>query len=300
MVNLCGVFPPVITPFDRVGRLDLPAFRANLRQYNHFRLRGYLVMGSSGEAASLEFDERVKLIEAARQETPPEKTLLVGTGAQSLHETVKLTQVAAVNGADAALVVPPFYYKPAMTAPVIAEYYAALARAAKIPIMIYSIPQFVGYQFSVPMIAELSRRRNIIGLKESSGNVSYLAEIMESTAAGFQNVTGSALTFLPSLLLGAVGGILALADVAPQECIEIYDDFKAENLKTATRKQRAIMKLGRKITAGLGIAGLKAGTTIAGFHGGYPRSPLQAISRDAQKSVRMLFEEMKSNWQALN
>jgi 4-hydroxy-2-oxoglutarate aldolase len=295
-LNLAGVFTPLTTPFNRSGRLDLKAFRSNLRAYRRFKLRGYLVLGSSGEAASLEFSERVKIIEAARQETPEEKVLLVGTGAQSLKETLKLTQVATSNEADAALVLPPFYYKPAMTSAVLLHYYAALARKVKIPLMVYSIPQFTGFQLEVALIGALSRERNIVGLKESSGNVAFLAEILDSTSRRFQVVSGSALTFLPSLLLGAVGGILALADVAPWECVEIFEDYKAGNLALASGKQKAVLKLARAVTARYGIAGLKAGVSIAGLDGGFPRAPLLALSQQDQRVIRQLYEEMKSNW----
>jgi 4-hydroxy-2-oxoglutarate aldolase len=295
-LNLAGVFTPLTTPFNRSGRLDLKAFRSNLRAYRRFKLRGYLVLGSSGEAASLEFSERVKIIEAARQETPEEKVLLVGTGAQSLKETLKLTQVATSNEADAALVLPPFYYKPAMTSAVLFHYFAALARKVKIPLLVYSIPQFTGFQLEVALIGALSRERNIVGLKESSGNVAFLAEILDSTSRRFQVVSGSALTFLPSLLLGAVGGILALADVAPRECVEIFEDYKAGNLALASGKQKVVLKLARAVTARYGIAGLKAGVSIAGLDGGFPRAPLLALSQQDQRVIRQLYEEMKSNW----
>jgi len=295
-LNLAGVFSPLTTPFNRSGRLDLKAFRSNLRAYRRFNLRGYLVLGSSGEATSLDFSERVKIIEAARQETPKEKVLLVGTGTQSLEETLKLTQAAASNEADAALVLPPFYYKPAMTTAVLFRYFATVARKAKIPLMIYSIPQFTGLQLDVALIGRLSRERNIVGLKESSGNLPFLAEILDSTSRRFQVVSGSALTFLPSLLLGAVGGILALADVAPRECVEIFEDYKAGNLTLASVKQKRVLKVARAVTARYGIAGLKAGVSIAGLDGGFPRAPLQALSRQDQRVIRQLYEEMKSNW----
>jgi 4-hydroxy-2-oxoglutarate aldolase len=295
-MDISGVFPPVTTPFERSGRLDLKSFRENLRAYNRFRLHGYLVLGSSGEAASLEFEERIRLIETARKEIPSEKLLLVGTGAQSLQETLKLTRIAAANEADAALVLPPFYYRAAMTPEVLLRYYSELGRMAQLPIMIYSIPQFTGFQMTVTMIGDLSRKKNIVGLKESSGNVSYLAEIIESTAPQFQNVTGSALTFVASLLLGAVGGILALADVAPQECVDIFEDFKAGRLAQASRKQRVIMKLARTVTTRFGVAGLKAGVTVAGFQGGFPRAPLRPLTLQDRRAVRQIFQEMKSNW----
>ncbi|MFI5174519.1 MAG: dihydrodipicolinate synthase family protein [Terriglobia bacterium] len=295
-IDLAGVFPPLTTPFDRSGRLNFSAFRSNLKAYNRFRLRGYLVLGSSGEAGSLDFQEKVKLMEAAREGTPKGKVLLVGTGAQSLKETVKLTEVAASMGADAALVLPPFYYKPAMTHSVLVEFFSTLARAVRIPLLIYSIPQFTGIQLNVSTVAELSKRQNIVGLKESSGNVPYLAEIIESTPRGFQNVTGSALTFLPSLMAGAVGGILALADVAPGECVEIFEDYREGRLSLAAKKQRAVMGLGRALTARFGIAGLKAGVSVAGFQGGVPRSPLRPLSHQDQKVISTLFKEMKSNW----
>jgi 4-hydroxy-2-oxoglutarate aldolase len=296
-ISLAGVYPPLVTPFDRSGRLNLKAFRDNLRAYHHYGLRGYLILGSSGEAFSLSFEERVRLMETARRETPPEKLLLVGTGGQSLEETLRLTTVAASNHADAALVLPPFYYKAAMTPEILSDYYRSLARRVKIPILIYSIPQYSGYPLSVAMIAALSRERNIIGIKDSSGNVPYLAEIIESSSNRFQGLVGSALTFTASLAMGAVGGILALADVVPQECVEIFRAYQTGDLRAATRKQRAVMKLGRAVTSRFGIAGLKAGVTLAGFHGGYPRSPLQPLLNKDRDSIRILYKEMKSNWQ---
>lgn len=255
-------------------------------------------MGSSGEAVTLDFEERVGLMETARKETPDGKLLLVGTGTDSLRQTMKLNQVAAAVGADAALVLPPSYYKPAMTPDLLTEYYSTLARAAKIPILIYSIPQFMGYSMNVSMIAALSRKANIVGLKESSGNISYLAEIIESAAPRFQSITGSALTFLNSLLLGAVGGILALACVAPQESVEIFEEHQAGQIQRAAVKQRRVMKLARAITARYGIAGLKAGVSLAGFTGGFPRAPLRPLAREDQRLIRRLYQEMKRNWSA--
>lgn len=295
-IDLAGVFPPLTTPFDRSGRLDLGAFRSNLRAYRPYSLRGYLVLGSSGEAGSVDFDERIRLIETARKEIPEEKVLLVGTGAPSLKETLKLTQLAASIGADAALVLPPSYYKPAMTTDVLVQYFSTLARAAKLPILIYSIPQFTGIQLEVRAVTELSRKPNIIGIKESSGNLSYLTEIIESTPKRFQNVTGSALTFLPSLMAGAVGGILAIANVAPRECVEIFEDYKGGRLSLAARKQLALMKLARALTARYGIAGLKAGVSAAGLYGGYPRSPLRPLTRPDQEVVSELYRKMRANW----
>lgn len=295
-IDLAGVFPPLTTPFDRSGRLNLQAFRNNIRDYNHYALRGYLVQGSSGEAFSLDYEERIRVFETARKEIPPDKLFIAGTGTQSLRETLQLTQVATSIGADAVLVLPPFYYKPAMTPETLEAYYTTLARAARIPVLIYSIPQFTGYSMSVATMVTLSRQRRIVGLKESSGNVSYLSEIMEVVTPRFQCLTGSALTFFAALTLGARGGILALANVAPQESIEIYQDFKSGRFSSAAMKQRRVMALARSITAGFGVAGLKAGTSLAGFEGGYPRAPLRPLSQKDQAVIRYLFQEMKLNW----
>ncbi|MDD5541707.1 MAG: dihydrodipicolinate synthase family protein [Acidobacteriia bacterium] len=295
-ISFGGVYPPLVTPFERSGRLDLKAFRENLRGYHAYGLRGYLVTGSSGEAFSLTLEERVRLIETARRETPADKILLVGTGTQSLQETIRLNQVAASNEADAVLVLPPFYYKSAMTHEVLLDYYRSVAKKSKIPVLVYSIPQFTGYSFSVSTVAALSRVKNIAGMKESSGNVSYLSEIIDSCSPGFQSLSGSALTFTAALGMGAVGGILALADVAPRECVEIFAAYRRGDFETAIDKQRKVIALGRALTARYGIAGLKAGTTLAGFQGGYPRSPLRPLPQKDQAVIRALFKEMRSNW----
>ena len=223
-MKLSGVMPPITTPFQN-GKLALDKLKKNFQRWNQTGLSGYLVLGSNGEAVYLNEREKIKVIEVSRESIPKSKIMLVGTGMESTQETIRFTNQAAKLGADCALVVTPSYFKGSMKPQILYDHFISVAESSKIGILIYNVPQFTGINMEPELVAKLSEHPNIIGIKDSSGNIQQLSEIVSLSRKGFAVFVGSAPVFFPALCVGAVGGILAVAQVAPQECVQIQNLF---------------------------------------------------------------------------
>ena len=281
-MKLHGIFPPITTPFSSDGALALDRLRENISRYNRTRLAGYVVVGSTGESVFLDRDEVERVWATAREAAAPEKILIAGTGVESTAETIARTNRAAALGYQAALVKTPHYFKPQMTPRVELEHFRRVADAARIPVLIYSVPQFTGLAVEADVVARLAEHPNIIGIKESSGNVQRVAEIIQATPPTFQTLVGSATTLYPSLVLGAVGGILAIACALPELCVELYEASRAGDSERARALQHRLLPPTIKCVAELGIPGLKYAMDRLGYYGGPPRPPLLPLD-DAQK-----------------
>jgi 4-hydroxy-2-oxoglutarate aldolase len=284
-ISLRGVFPPIPTPFDRQGDVAFGALADNLAWWNEFDLRGYVVLGSNGEGVLLGEEEKVRVWAAARQAIPSSRLLLAGTGCQSTRETIALTRRAADVGADAALVVTPHYYTAKMTADSLVRHYEAVADASPIPILIYNVPAFTGVNMSAAAVARAARHANIVGIKDTSGNITQLADTVRQAGPDFQVLAGSASHFFPGLAVGAVGGILALANVAPARCLELYRLFQEGRWQEAAELQRWMLPVNNAVTAGFGIPGPKVALEMLGHYGGPVRLPLLDLSEEERKAL---------------
>jgi 4-hydroxy-2-oxoglutarate aldolase len=290
-VRIEGVFPPIPTPFDSHGNVAYQKLIENLERWNAYDLDGYVVLGSNGEAVYLNTAEKLRVWQEARQAIPPDKLLIAGTGCESTRETIQLTQGAAEAGADAALVVTPHYYAGKMTPDSLTRHYYALADAAPIPIMPYNVPKFTGVDMSADLVARLAQHPNIIGAKDSSGNVAKLADVVRQTGPEFQVLAGSAGFFLAGLTLGAVGGVMALANIAPRQCIDMYQLFQAGELREAARLQRRMVPVNAAVTARFGVAGLKAAMDLLGYYGGPVRPPLLDLDEGEHETLKAILVE---------
>lgn len=288
-MSLRGVIPPLVTPFREDGGLDLDAFTATLEALAVHDFAGFLALGSNGEAASLDEDEKRKLVAAARR-TVPGRFLLVGTGLESTRGTIALTREAADLGADAALVLTPCYYKSRMSPEALRRHFEAVADASPVPVYIYSVPAFTGLSWPAGLAATLSAHPRIRGIKESSGDVGLLARIVESVPAGFEVVCGNAPVFYPALCVGAVGGIVAVANCAPRPALELYRAFVAGDHARARRIQQALAPLATAVTVTHGVAGLKLTMGLAGLRGGTVRAPLLPAPPSVLEDTRALLQ----------
>jgi len=278
MINkLHGVMPPLATPF-KDEEPDLAALQANVSRLNQTALTGYLVLGTNGEAVYLTEAEKGRVIEAVRQCTPPDKTLMVGTGCESTTATVGLTRLAAELGGDCALVLPPHYYKSLMTSERLTDHYRKLADASPIPILIYNMPASTGLNLSPELVAALSGHPNIAGVKDSSGDLLQLSEIIRLKEKDFTVFVGASPMLYPALCLGAAGGILAVANVAPVVCCRIQAAFDEGDMNTALRLHRLLTPLATMVTSGWGVPALKLAMNLAGYQGGRVRSPLTDLT----------------------
>ena len=291
-MNLHGIFPPLTTPFNPDGSVALDRLRQNIACYNRTRLAGYVVIGSTGESVLLSTDEIDRVWGAVRDAAAPEKLLIAGTGTDSTDETIDRTNRAAALGYKAALVKTPYYYKPQMTPAAIAEHYVRVADAAQIPLLIYSVPQFTGVAVEAPLVARLSRHPNILGIKESSGNVQLVSEIINATPPDFQTLVGSASTLYVSLAAGAVGGILGLACVLPELCVELWQLARSGDAARALNLQRRLLEPARTIVAELGIPGVKCAMDRTGYYGGPARRPFLPLTDDERASIDSLLASL--------
>jgi 4-hydroxy-2-oxoglutarate aldolase len=248
-------------------------------------LAGYAVHGSTGESVLLSRAEWDSVLVAAKEAASPQKKLLAGTGVESTAETISRTKRAAELGYHAALVKTPYYYKPVYKPEVFIAHYRRVADASPIPVLLYSVPQFTGISLEAPEVAVLAEHPNIVGIKESSGHVQRVAEMIAATPDSFQVLTGGAGVLLPSLTVGAKGAILALASALPEKCAELYELTRRGQLETARELQKTLLRASKLIVSELGIPGVKFVMDQRGYYGGLPRLPLLPLSDAAKKRV---------------
>ncbi len=288
---LKGIYPPLTTPFVR----DVVAYNKlieNLNKYNQKDLSGYIVLGSNGESVFLTKKEKLKLISTVREHSD-NKTLIAGTGLESIKETIDLTNEAAKNGADYALIITPSFYKSAMNHRALLNYFLAVADSISIPLIIYSVTKFTNVNIEIETIAKLAEHANIIGIKNSSENIAEINATIYNTPEDFNVLVGTGSVLLYGLISGAVGGILALANIAPDECIKIFNLFSEGKLNEAEEIQSRMHAVNKAITATYGVAGLKASMGLLGYYGGQPRKPLQPLTSSKMKKLKPILLKAK-------
>jgi 4-hydroxy-2-oxoglutarate aldolase len=287
-ISLAGVFPPIVTPFTADGELDYDHLQTNFAIWNQKPLAGYVVQGSNGEAVHLSEAERVGLIQAARELTPPDRLLIAGSGAESTRATIDLTRRMAAAGADVAIVVTPGYYAKQMDAATLENHYLKVAEAAPIPIMLYSVPANTGVDMEPAAVIRLAGHPNIIGLKDSGGNVTKIGFMVQETPADFQILAGSAGFLLGALSVGAVGGVVALANIAATETARLVEAVQRGDFVAARRAQGPLIEVNTAVTARFGVPGLKAAMDMLGYYGGPPREPLLPLPEKDQVTLRKI------------
>ncbi len=291
--RLGGVIPPLVTPFLPDGGLDLASFEANLESLAAFDLAGYLVLGSNGEASSLDEEEKIVLLRSARKHTGG-RVLLAGTGLESTRGTIAFTRKAADLGVEMALVLTPAYYKQQMTADALRRHFEAVAEASPIPVLLYSVPVFTGIPWPPGLAAALASHPRIIGMKESSGDIGLMGRIVASVPSSFAVLCGSGPVFYPALCVGSPGGVLAVANCAPRPVAALYRAFEAGDHARARRLQDALTPLSVVVTSTYGVAGLKVGMDLAGRRGGAVRSPLLPVAPAVRDELRALLDRAES------
>ncbi len=289
--SLRGIFAALTTPF--VGNDVSPErLRTNIERYNSTGLAGYVVLGSTGEAVFLSDQESERLVAEARASASPDKRIIVGTSRESVRWTIDFTNRMADLGAHAGLVKPPHYYRSAMTRDVLLDYFVRVADKSKVPILIYNIPQNTGVAIDPSLVIELSRHPNIVGIKDSSGHLVNTVEAIPGTRPEFAILLGAGSLLWPALLLGASGGILALAAAIPGLCVELYDHHQEGRVEKARELQLALAPLNKTLTRTLGIPAIKYALDLLGYYGGPPRPPLPRLTKNGREQVRQNLDKL--------
>jgi len=292
-LQITGVYPPITTAFKENGEVDFTAFDKNIAKWNETGLAGFVVFGSNGEYVYLTEQEKLALVKACVGAAAEDKKIIVGSGCESTRATIDLTNKCAQLGADVALIITPSYYKAKMNNQALKEHFFAVADHSDIPILLYSVPKFTGINLAADFVAELAQHPNIIGIKDSSGNVTQIGQLVSLTPDDFNILVGTANVFFPGLMLGASGGIQALANCCPNECVKMHELFKEGRYEEAKELQLRMIPVNNAVTGTFGIAGLKVAMDMLGYAGGVPRRPLLPLG-DAEKSkLRTILEKAK-------
>lgn len=291
-MDIAGIYPPVPTFFHADEALDLETLREHIGRLRVAGIANFVALGSNGEAVHLEPAERRAVIEAVRAAAGTDAQVFAGAGALSTRGTIALCQLAAEAGADVALVLPPHYYRASMTSAALRAHYLAVADASPLPLAIYNMPgNAAGIDLDAETVIALSAHPNIIGLKDSSGNVAKMAEVVAGAHEGFAVLAGSGGFLLPALAVGARGGVPALANIAPRECLELVARWEAGDLARARALQARLVPINAAITSGYGAAGLKAALQFVAHYGGVPRRPLAPLGEGERVRLRSLLAQ---------
>jgi 4-hydroxy-2-oxoglutarate aldolase len=287
-----GVFAALTTPFEN-DRVSLEKFKDNIQKYNSFDLSGYVVAGSSGEASSLSDEEAENLVEAAKEAAAPGRKLIVGAARESTAATTAFTKRVASYGIDAALIRTPSYFKSLMTTEALKKHYFSTADSVPVPVIPYHIPQNTGLSIEPQLVIALSEHPNIAGMKDSSGNLPFLGEVIPHVRSNFSYLLGAGSVFFLGLVLGASGGILRLADVAPAQCAALYRQYVENRWKEASELQRDLIPLNKAIIQTYGVPGAKYALDLTGFHGGLPRLPILPLDEAGKKAIQTIVKNLR-------
>lgn len=293
-LDIRGVYPPVPTFFGEDEELDVATLREHIRRLQDHGIRHFVALGSNGEAVHLDQDERRAVVRTIREAADrfEGSQVLVGAGANSTRETIALCRLAAEAGGDVALILPPHHYRSSMTSFALRAHYLAVADASPLPVMIYNMPgNSAGVDLDAETVITLSAHPNIIGMKDSSGNIAKLAEVAAGAREGFVTLAGSAGFLLPALVVGARGVIAALANIAPRECLQLVDLYENGQLDDARTLQARLVPVNTAVTSGFGVAGLKAALQFVAHYGGESRRPLAPLGEGERVRLRSLLAE---------
>jgi 4-hydroxy-tetrahydrodipicolinate synthase len=289
-LTLDGIFVPNITPFKREGELDLKALRACVKFWLESGVSGLVPCGSNGEAPYLTREERIKVIETVVDEVNGKVLVIAGTGSMSTKETISFTMDAKNLGADAALIVTPFYFK--LTNKEMHEHYKTISETVDMPIVVYNVPKFTGFSLETAFIQQLvSENKKIIGLKDSSGNFGAITEIIRLVGDNIAVLAGTADVALPTLLLGGKGAVLAVANVFPKLCCLLYEAFKNGKFKEAKTLQKQISFANEVLVKRYNqLSAIKEALRMQGLECGYPRKPALPLDTEEKKTIQNLLK----------
>jgi 4-hydroxy-2-oxoglutarate aldolase len=287
-----GIYPPLPTFFDEREELDLATFRQHILRLSETGIAGYVVMGTNGEAVHLTSTERAQVIETAREAAGDDALIFAGCGDQSTRMTLAHCQQAARSGATFALVLPPSYFKSRMDARALITHYRTVADSSPLPVVIYNMPaSAAGLDLDAATICTLAEHPNIIGVKDSAGNIAKLAQIVAYVGnAGFRVFAGSAGYLLPALAVGAAGAVAALANIFPREVCRVQELFNAGQLEEARVLQARLVPANTAVTATYSVPGLKAALELTAGYGGRPRLPLLPLTDQERSKLAQLVQ----------
>jgi 4-hydroxy-2-oxoglutarate aldolase len=289
--RLQGILPPVVTNFDAAGEIAPILFRENLRRWIETPIDGVVLFGSNGEGALLDEDEKARLTAFARDVVPAGYLLIGGASGESTRATVRQARQLAAEGADIVLVHPPAYFGPYLSVAALMDHFRALADASPVPVLLYHVPKYTKVTLEAGFVAELTRHQNVVGMKDSSGDIKRFADYTNACERNCRLFIGNGALLFTALELGAAGGIVGVANFAPHLCADVVRLVREGLSAQAGQVQGRLSPLHREIVAAHGGAGCKAALDLMGWAGGPPRAPLRPLAdRERQQLARVMQE----------
>ena len=288
-VRFQGVIPPITTPFSPQGEILHGVLEGNLAKYLKTSATGFLVLGSNGEAPHLSPSEKLEIVRRSGATISPDRYFLVGVASSSLVEASEFLEKIEELRIDAVLISVPSYYKDRMNEEALHRYFTEIADRSAFPVLLYNIPQFTGLAIGPEVVGKLASHHNVVGMKDSSGNIGYLERVLGQTQKeDFQVILGSAGILGPGLVLGIEAAILAIACVLPELPLRLMKDFRA-GIDLGSQ-QLQLARVARCVTDDHGIPGLKYAMDLLGFEGGQSRLPLLPLDQGQKVDIERAFE----------
>lgn len=289
-LDISGIYPPIATPFTNTEDVDYQKLDDNIRKYGSLPFRGLVVQGSNGEYPYLTTEERVEVVKRVKRALPKDKLVMAGSGCESTRATIQMSQRMADTGADCVLVVTPCFYRGRMDSRALINHYTKVADSCSVPVVLYSVPANTGLDLPVDAVIQLSKHPNIVGLKDSGGDITRIALLVQKTRSqDFQVLAGSAGFLMAAYAVGAVGGVCALANVLGQQVCELAQLCVSGCWNEAKELQYRLIEPNTAVTRGFGVPALKLAMDWFGYHGGVCRSPLQPLSKADLEALRGKF-----------
>lgn len=286
--NLSGVIAPISTPFID-GYVTYEKLKQNVRRYAKTEISGFFVLGSNGENPALDELERLKVLETIMNSRSTEQTIIAGTAFESTQLAIHFARKLADMGADFISVLTPSYYKKALSDEAQIGHFQRIADAIPVPVVIYNVPGHTGITLSTKVIEQLSRHPNIAAMKD--GAPGMFPHYLQYAGDDFSIISGTIDSLLPAMMIGAVGGVISLANSFPEACCELYNLLMRGDLSKAKELYRRLLKLNRSISGTYGVAGVKVAMELNGFFGGDPRLPLLPLDQMQKKNLAKAVEE---------
>jgi 4-hydroxy-tetrahydrodipicolinate synthase len=285
-----GALTALITPFDDKDKIDEEGLRENVRFQIEQGIHGLVPVGTTGECATLSYEEHERVIDIVIDETKGKVPVVAGTGSNSTKEAITLTKYAKDAGADGALLVAPYYNKPGQRG--LYEHYKKIAEEVDIPQVIYNIPSRTGINVEAETIAKLSKIKNIIGVKEASGNLSQIMQIIKQTDEDFSLISGDDSLTFPILALGGVGVISVAANLVPDKVAKMVDAFLEGDIETSRNLHYELMPLFKVLFIETNPGPVKAAMELLGRAAGKPRLPLLEAHPETREKLREVLADL--------
>ena len=287
-----GIIPAMVTPLDKKEKLNEKALRQLTNYLIQGGVHGLFPVGSQGEFFALEYEEKVRIMEIVAEEARGRVPVYAGTGAITTREAIRLTQAAESMGIDAVSIITPFFLAP--TQDELYDHYAAIAKATKLPILLYNNPgRTGGVKLSPDLVVKLSQIKNIVGIKDSSGDMTVTAEYIRRTDKKFSVLAGRDTMIYCTLCYGGTGSITATGNVCPQLVTEIYEAFKRGDHKKSLEAQYQLAPLRVAFDLGSFPVVIKEALEMIGIAAGPSRAPVKGLAKEKKEELRKVLKEMK-------